>query len=79
MSAIPSPDLTRAACATTEPTEALCERCWDRPECLVWGLEHEGSGLWGGHTAGSRRQMRIDFGIRLQPITGFDFAVRGTK
>lgn len=77
MSAVPIPSLSNAACANTEPTKALCERCYDRPECLIWGLEHEGNDLWGGHTAGSRRQMRRDFGIRLEPIRGFDFAVRG--
>ena len=61
----------------TEPTKALCERCHDRPECLAWGLDHEATGLWGGHTAYERRQLRSRFGIQIQPIRGFDFAVRG--
>jgi hypothetical protein len=79
MSAIPSPDLSRAACMHTEPTKALCRSCYDRPECLAWSLDHEESGLWGGHTAAERRQLREQFGIQLRPIRGFDFATRGTR
>lgn len=44
--------------------KAICARCWDRPECLVWGLENnEAVGIWGGHGGGSRYEMRKQFGI----------------
>lgn len=78
MSAVPFPSLPHAACKNRVPTKALCWTCWDRPECLAWGLEHEpNTGIWGGHDAKSRAQLRAKFGIELQPVQGFDFAVRG--
>lgn len=53
-----------------------CNRCWDRPECLAWGLEHETSGVWGGHSGSGLRAMRKDFGISVHVITGSIYSFR---
>ncbi len=51
--------------ATTGPGQAaakmVCRRCLVRNECEVYGLTHEapaGDGVWGGLSAGDRREMR---------------------
>lgn len=65
-----APTLPRAACVNTEPTTALCENCYDRPECLIWGLEHDEPGLWGGYDTAERRELRLTYGITPQPAGG---------
>lgn len=60
-----APTLPQAACRNTVATRALCEGCHDRPECLIWGLEHNEPGLWGGHNVAERRELRRRFGIEL--------------
>lgn len=60
---IPMPRLDQAACIGAEPKATLCERCWDRPECLAWALESERDGFWGGYTARARDTLRHKFGI----------------
>lgn len=47
----------------------VCNACWDRPECLAWGLEHERSGVWGGHGVTGLTRLRREFGIPLREIT----------
>lgn len=49
--------------------KAACNRCWDRPECLAWGLEHEETGVWGSHGPQGLRRLRKQFGIPLHGIT----------
>ena len=70
MRALLAPTLPDAACVNTVPTKGLCEHCYDRPECLVWGLEHNEPGLWGGHDFAERRELRAKFGIEPQPAGG---------
>jgi len=60
---IPMPRLPQAACVRTEPSEAVCARCWDRPECLAWALESETSGFWAGYTAHGLAALRRQFDI----------------
>ena len=73
------PPLPNAACARTEPTAALCDSCWDRPECLAWALENEISGFWAGHTQAELKKLRRDFGITCKPIMSFnEFAKAGS-
>jgi len=48
--------------------KAVCETCWDRPECLAWALERERDGFWGGHDPHERAQVRRRFGIALRPL-----------
>jgi hypothetical protein len=51
----------------TPSAEALeaCGACIVRTDCLLWGVEHEDSGIWGGLTARQRARMRRSAGIRL--------------
>jgi Transcription factor WhiB len=49
--------------------KAACNRCWDRPECLAWGLEREDTGVWGSHGPAGLRRLRKRFGIPLREIT----------
>lgn len=60
---IPMPRLPAAACIGIEPSTTVCERCWDRPECLAWALESEKNGFWGGYTTHGRTTLRREFGI----------------
>lgn len=62
------PKLENAACIGTKPTDALCQSCWDRPECLTWALEYEPDGFWAGYKAIDRARMRAQFGITLLTI-----------
>lgn len=73
------PDLPNAACRDSRLTTELCDTCWDRPECLAWGLEHEPRDVWGGHGATSRQRIRAEFGIVLQPVfvTASGYSSRG--
>ncbi len=71
------PSFPNAQCAGTEPTAALCARCWDRRDCLAWALAHEDTGYWAGQTQASLRKLREEFGITLKPIIGFQFALAG--
>lgn len=52
-----------------EAAKRVCGSCWDRRDCLAWGLEHEVSGIWGGHAFTGLRALREEFGIPLQLIT----------
>lgn len=75
------PYLANAACRGLKPTTVLCGTCWDRPECLAWALEHEDTGIWGGHTPTGLNRLRAEFGIRLDTIyaSASGYAVRGTS
>jgi hypothetical protein len=70
MKTLLAPTLPRAACINRKPTKALCLRCFNRPECLTWGLEHDEPGLWGGHDTAERNKLRDQFGITPQPAGG---------
>lgn len=63
MSAPRMPRLEQAACISTEPSETVCGRCWDRPECLAWAMESERTGFWGGYGMRGRARLRVEFGI----------------
>ena len=41
-----------------EPARAICARCPVRDKCLVWALEHEDYGIWGGTTEKERRAIK---------------------
>ncbi len=60
---ISMPRLEHAACVGTEPSVAVCARCWDRPECLAWALETGPGGFWGGYTMKGLASLRQQFGI----------------
>jgi hypothetical protein len=49
----------------TEVAAETCPTCPARPDCLMWGVEHEDSGIWGGTTEKQRARMRRSAGIRL--------------
>jgi hypothetical protein len=53
-----------------ERAAAVCNGCWDRPECLAWGIDHENSGIWGGHGSSGLKRLRQQFGVTLHEITG---------
>jgi WhiB family redox-sensing transcriptional regulator len=42
-----------------------CTGCLVRTDCLMWGVEHEDHGIWGGLTEAQRARMRKAAGIRL--------------
>jgi WhiB family redox-sensing transcriptional regulator len=37
---------------------AICSPCAERINCLMWGLQNENFGMWGGLTANERRYYR---------------------
>ena len=42
----------------TDEAKALCNRCWNRVDCLAKGMK-EDWGIWGGLTPDERRRMRL--------------------
>ena len=38
-----------------EEARLVCASCAEQKSCLVWGLDHENYGMWGGLTANERR------------------------
>lgn len=57
----------------SRPTLAMetCAGCPVKAPCLEWALHHEDKGVWGGTTAKTRRVLRKQRGIVLDP--GDDF------
>lgn len=62
-------DSLTATDAEIDAAKSHCLRCWDRPECLAWGLKNEDSGLWGGHDAAGLQRLRTEFGIEFHAMT----------
>ena len=44
--------------AVVEQARAICIQCPDRVPCLLWGLQNENFGMWGGLTANERRDFK---------------------
>jgi len=53
-----------------------CNTCWDRPECLAWGLQHERGGIWGGNGNKGLADLRKEFDIPLNEIFASNYAPR---
>lgn len=52
---------------------AVCEPCDARPSCTLWALAHnEDQGVWGGLTAGHRRQLRPRAAERRKIVAELD-------
>lgn len=43
---------------TFEATRRVCAGCEVRAECLVYALNHEDNGIWGGLTEAERRALK---------------------
>lgn len=44
--------------AIVEQAREICLSCLDRVPCLMWALQNEDYGLWGGYTANERRYFK---------------------
>lgn len=54
------PDVTwfPARGESTEPAKAVCRDCLVRSECLIFAIDHDEQGIWGGTSAQERRVIR---------------------
>ena len=50
---VQQPDKDRVELART-----ICLQCVDRVPCLLWGLQNEAHGMWGGMTANERKDFK---------------------
>lgn len=56
---IPPPDLPRwDAYRLEHAAKAICATCAVRNPCLLWALDNQEFGIWGGTTANERARMR---------------------
>ena len=43
---------------SAEPAKQICARCPVREDCLVWALENEDYGVWGGLSSKERKRAK---------------------
>jgi WhiB family redox-sensing transcriptional regulator len=58
--------------SVVEQARAICIQCPDRVPCLMWGLQHENFGMWGGFTANERRDFKKRKLNKLKHLKEFD-------
>jgi WhiB family redox-sensing transcriptional regulator len=46
----------------------ICNGCEAKSECLVYALEYEVTGIWGGTNAADRRRIRKTKGLIAKPV-----------
>lgn len=53
---------------SAEPARAFCRRCEVARDCLVYALENQLEGIWGGSTAGQRRKTRTQMNKETRSV-----------
>jgi hypothetical protein len=52
-----------------EKTRRFCRECPEQIPCLIWALEHNEEGIWGGFDTRQRNKLRRDARRRKVPFT----------